>query len=302
MNAKNIVVAGSSNMDMVVKASRIPAPGETILSGDFFMNPGGKGANQAVAAARLGGNVVFISRLGDDMFGKQFAGLFKNESIDTSFLVFDPQQPSGVALITVDEAGENSIVVASGANAAMLSEDIDRAVEAISASGILLLQLEIPMEVVEHAAACANAKGVKVIVNPAPAAALSENLLRHIDILTPNETEASIISGIPVIDMESAEKAAQLICAHGVKNVIITLGAQGALVFENGKHTLVKAQAVIPVDTTAAGDVFNGALAVALNEGKDLLAAVRFGCDAAAISVTRLGAQSSIPFRKELAV
>lgn len=302
MNAKNIVVAGSSNMDMVVKASRIPAPGETILSGDFFMNPGGKGANQAVAAARLGGKVVFISRLGDDMFGKQFAGLFKNEGIDTSFLVFDPKQPSGVALITVDEAGENSIVVASGANAAMLSEDIDRAVEAISSSGILLLQLEIPMEVVEHAAAFATAKGVKVIVNPAPAALLSENLLRHIYILTPNETEASIISGIPVIDMESAEKAARLICDRGVKNVIITLGAQGALVYENGKYTLVKAQAVTPVDTTAAGDVFNGALAVALNEGKDLLAAVRFGCDAAAISVTRLGAQSSIPFRKELTV
>ena len=289
-------------MDMVVKADRIPAPGETILSGDFFMNPGGKGANQAVAAARLGGKVTFVSKLGDDMFGKQFAELFKDEGINTSFLLFDPQLPSGVALITVDKSGENSIVVASGANAAMLEEDTDPILHEITSRDIVLLQLETPMKVVEHVSAYGAAKNTKVILNPAPAAALSPELLQHLHILTPNETEASIISGIQVTDITSAEKAAQLITGRGVKNVIITLGAQGALVCEAGKCSMVNAVRVTPVDTTAAGDVFNGALAVALSEGKTLTEAVQFGCAAAAISVTRLGAQSSIPFRKELAV
>lgn len=289
-------------MDMVVKADRIPAPGETILSGDFFMNPGGKGANQAVAAARLGGKVTFVSKLGDDMFGKQFAELFKDEGINTSFLLFDPQLPSGVALITVDKSGENSIVVASGANAAMLEEDTDPILHEITSRDIILLQLETPMKVVEHVSAYGAAKNTKVILNPAPAAALSPELLQHLHILTPNETEASIISGIQVTDITSAEKAAQLITGRGVKNVIITLGAQGALVCEAGKCSMVNAVRVTPVDTTAAGDVFNGALAVALSEGKTLTEAVQFGCAAAAISVTRLGAQSSIPFRKELAV
>ena len=289
-------------MDMVVKADRIPAPGETILSGDFFMNPGGKGANQAVAAARLGGKVTFVSKLGDDMFGKQFAELFKDEGINTSFLLFDPQLPSGVALITVDKSGENSIVVASGANAAMLEEDTDPILHEITSRDIVLLQLETPMKVVEHVSAYGAAKNTKVILNPAPAAALSPELLQHLHILTPNETEASIISGIQVTDITSAEKAAQLITGRGVKNVIITLGAQGAMVCEAGKCSMVNAVRVTPVDTTAAGDVFNGALAVALSEGKTLTEAVQFGCAAAAISVTRLGAQSSIPFRKELAV
>ena len=289
-------------MDMVVKADRIPAPGETILSGDFFMNPGGKGANQAVAAARLGGKVTFVSKLGDDMFGKQFAELFKDEGINTSFLLFDPQLPSGVALITVDKSGENSIVVASGANAAMLEEDTDTILHEITSRDIILLQLETPMKVVEHVSAYGAAKNTKVILNPAPAAALSPELLQHLHILTPNETEASIISGIQVTDITSAEKAAKLITGRGVKNVIITLGALGALVCEAGKCSMVNAVRVTPVDTTAAGDVFNGALAVALSEGKTLTEAVQFGCAAAAISVTRLGAQSSIPFRKELEV
>lgn len=302
MNSGKIIVIGSSNMDMVVKADRIPAPGETILSGDFFMNPGGKGANQAVAAARLGGMVTFVSKLGDDMFGKQFAELFKDEGINTSFLLFDPKLPSGVALITVDKSGENSIVVASGANAAMLEEDTDTILDEITSTDIVLLQLETPMKVVEHVSAYAVSKNVKVILNPAPAAALSPELLRHLHILTPNETEASIISGIQVTDIASAEKAAKLILDRGVKNVIITLGAQGALVCEAGKCSIVNAVRVTPVDTTAAGDVFNGALAVALSEGKTLTEAVQFGCAAAAISVTRMGAQSSIPFRKELAL
>lgn len=300
MSIKKIIVAGSSNMDMVVKTAHIPVPGETVLSGSFFMNPGGKGANQAVAAARLGSEVVFISKLGNDVFGKQFSQLFSEEGIDTSFLVSDDTLPSGVALITVDQEGENSIVVASGANASLTIDDMKDALPAIAEAGTILMQLEIPMEVVEYIAAYATLQKVKVILNPAPAAPLSETLLSYIDILTPNETEAAMIAGIPVNNIEDAKKAAILICEKGVNTVIVTLGAKGALICEGSRCSIVEARKVQPVDSTAAGDVFNGALAVALSEGKDIQDAVRFACDAAAISVTRLGAQSSIPHRNEL--
>lgn len=287
-------------MDMVVKTDHIPVPGETVLSGSFFMNPGGKGANQAVAVARLGGEVIFVSKLGNDVFGKQFSQLFNDEGINTSFLLSDEDLPSGVALITVDKAGENSIVVASGANASLNTGDIAGALDAIASSGILLLQLEIPMSVVEYVVGYAASKGVKVILNPAPAAPLSPELLQKIDILTPNKTEASMIAGIPVTNMESAKKAAKLICSKGVKTVVVTMGPLGAVICESGKCSLVEARKVETVDTTAAGDVFNGAIAVALSEGKNMTEAVKFACDAAAISVTRLGAQSSIPYRNEL--
>lgn len=300
MKARKIIVVGSSNMDMVVKTDHIPVPGETVLSGSFFMNPGGKGANQAVAVARLGGEVTFVSKLGNDIFGKQFSQLFNDEGINTSFLLSDEDLPSGVALITVDEAGENSIVVASGANASLNTADIGGALDAIASSGIVLLQLEIPMAVVEYVVDLAASKGVKVILNPAPAAALSQNLLQKIDILTPNKTEASMIAGVPVTNMESAKKAAKLICNKGVKIVVVTMGPLGAVICEGGKCSLVEARKVETVDTTAAGDVFNGAIAVALSEGKGMTDAVKFACDAAAISVTRLGAQSSIPYRNEL--
>lgn len=298
MNHSKIVVVGSSNMDMVVRADRIPAPGETILSGSFFMNPGGKGANQAVAVARLGGDAVFVSRLGNDVFGRQFSQLFRDEGIDISFLLYDEDLPSGVALITVDKGGENSIVVASGANARLRAEDLAGVME--ESTGILLLQLEIPMAVVEHAVDYAAAKGIKVILNPAPAAALSAALLRKIDILTPNKTEASMIAGMPVTDMDGAGQAAKVICDKGVGTVVVTMGALGALICAGGECSVVETRKVEAVDTTAAGDVFNGAMAVALSEGKSMTEAVRFACDAAAISVTRLGAQTSIPYRKEL--
>ncbi len=300
MKPGKIVVVGSSNMDMVVKTNHIPVPGETVLSGSFFMNPGGKGANQAVAAARLGAEVVFISKLGNDVFGKQFAQLFSEENIDTNYLVSDENLPSGVALITVDKEGENSIVVASGANANLTVEDIQESLPIIANATTVLMQLEIPMEVVEYVAAYAFSKNIKVILNPAPAAPLSESLLNCIHILTPNETEAGMIAGIPVGDIEEAQRAALLICQKGVKKVIVTLGSKGALICEGNECTLVEAKKVTPVDTTAAGDVFNGALTVALSEAKDTETAVRFACDAAAISVTRMGAQSSIPYRNEL--
>jgi ribokinase len=302
MPSRKIIVVGSSNMDMVVKTSHIPVPGETVLSGAFFMNPGGKGANQAVAAARLGAEVIFISRLGNDVFGKQLSQLFSNEGIDTTYLVSDETLPSGVALITVDEQGENSIVVASGANAGLSVNDLEAVLPLIDDAAIVLLQLEIPMDVVHFVAAYAAAKNVRVILNPAPAAPLSSALLKQIDILTPNKTEASMIAGMPVNTIEDAKRAASLICTKGVKNVIVTMGSYGAVICEGSEYEVVEAPKVEPVDTTAAGDVFNGALSVALSEGKTLAAAVRFACNAAAISVTRLGAQSSIPYRKELIV
>ncbi len=300
MKNKKIVVVGSSNMDMVVKTDHIPVPGETVLSGSFFMNPGGKGANQAVAVARLGGDVSFISKMGNDVFGKQFSQLFSDEGIDTRYILSDEDLPSGVALITVDEAGENSIVVASGANANLLSSDLDGALSQIAAAGILLVQLEIPMDTVNYVVKYASRKGVKVILNPAPANILSPELLKCVYILTPNKTEAAMIAGIEVTDMESAKRAAQIICSKGAKNVAITMGPLGALICKSGECSVVKARKVETVDTTAAGDVFNGALAVAVSEGKDLEDAADFACEAAAISVTRLGAQSSIPYRTEL--
>jgi ribokinase len=300
MDAKKIVVVGSTNMDMVVKTSHIPTHGETVLGGAFFMNPGGKGANQAVTVARLGGNVLFVSKLGNDVFGKQAAQLFAAEGINTSCVLSDEAFPSGVALITVDAAGENSIVVAAGANANLLPADIEGALNEISNAGIILLQLEIPLATVRYVVEYASSKGIKVILNPAPAAVLPSGLLSHIDIITPNVTEASVIAGIKVSDIETAKQAAARIQGMGAGNVVITMGPAGALVLEGAVFTHVPAPKVQPVDTTAAGDTFNGALAVALSEHKSLPDSVRFACEAAALSVTRLGAQSSIPYRHEL--
>lgn len=300
MERKNIIVVGSTNMDMVVKTTHIPAHGETVLGGSFFMNPGGKGANQAVAVARLGGNAIFVSKVGNDVFGKQSFQLFEEEGINTKFIISDGELPSGVALITVDDNGENSIVVAPGANASLWPEDIETAISESDNAGVILLQLEIPIHTVQHAVKQASANGITVILNPAPAAVLSQELLSHIDIITPNSTEASNLSGISVTDMDTAKKAAHKIKELGVKNVVITMGVLGALVLENDSFTIVPAKKVQAIDTTAAGDVFNGALAVALSEGKDLVNAVSFACEAAAISVTKLGAQSSIPYRNEV--
>ena len=300
MKSKKIIVVGSTNMDMVVKTDHIPAPGETVLSGAFFMNPGGKGANQAVAVSRLGGEVVFITKLGNDIFGKQFSQLFKEEGINTSYLISDENLPSGVALITVDKAGENSIVVASGANAQLNPEDIKHALAEIGDASFLLLQLEIPMHTVEYVIDYAYRHNIRVILNPAPANSLSADILSKVDILTPNKMEASDISGITVSSTDTAYEAARIICAKGVQKVVVTMGAMGAAVCEAGNCYSVPSAVVKAVDSTGAGDVFNGALAVALSEDKDLKEAVKFACEAAAISVTRMGAQSSIPNRNEV--
>jgi ribokinase len=295
-----ILVIGSSNTDMVIKTNKLPSPGETILGGTFLMNPGGKGANQAVAAARLGGKVTFITKRGNDLFGNQAIGLLMREGIETKYVVKDPVLPSGVALITVDATGENSIVVAPGSNGNLKEEDVPPSIFESKKYEILMLQLEIPMATVEYSARKATENGMKVILNPAPAASLSDELLRNTWLLTPNETEAGMISGTVITDIPSAERASVIIQERGVKNVIITLGETGAYVKSENYWGLIPGIKVDAIDTTAAGDVFNGALAVALSEGKDLYEAVLFANKAASISVTRMGAQASVPFRSEL--
>jgi ribokinase len=298
---KEILVIGSSNTDMVIKTEKLPAPGETILGGKFLLTPGGKGANQAVAATRLGGKVTFVMKRGNDLFGNQTVGLMMREGIDTEYVIKDNDLPSGVALIIVDSKGENSIVVASGANSNLMPEDIPVELFNCKRYGILLLQLEIPISTVEYCAKEASKCGMKVILNPAPAQPLSDELLKCVDLVTPNENEAEALSGIAINDQRSAEQAAKIIQSRGVKNVIITLGHRGAYVLSPLFTGLVPGIKVDAVDTTGAGDVFNGALAVGLLEkGMDAKMAVDFANKAAAKSVMKMGAQASAPFRNEL--
>ena len=300
MQAKKIVVIGSCNTDMVIKADRLPIPGETVIGGTFLMNPGGKGANQAVAAARMGGKVSFISKTGNDVFGRQSVELYNSEGINTEHIFSDPKNPSGVALITVDANGENCIVVASGANASLSPADIESSKSEIESADLVLMQLEIPIETVEYAAEMAHTKGIPVILNPAPARALSEKLLKRLYMITPNKTEAEILSGIKVSDWDRARKAADVISSKGVNIVVITLGSLGAFIKENNNYHKVEATRVNAVDTTAAGDCFSGSLCVGLSEGMSIVDAVKMAARASALTVTRMGAQSSIPFRKEL--
>ncbi len=300
---KNIVVIGSSNTDRVVKTSHLPAGGETVLGGDFFMNAGGKGANQAVAAARYGNRVLFVAKTGDDLFGKQVLKSLKEDNIVTDYVFVDADHPSGVALITIDKDAENCIVVASGANMYLSPADIDIASEEIRKADVLLMQLESPIETVAYAAKMAAEAGVPVILNPAPAPAepLSEELLKNLYLITPNRSEASRISGIEVKDMESAYRAAKAILNMGPKNVIITLGSEGSLLDDGSMPMRVEALKVEAVDTTAAGDTYNGVLASVIAEGRSLIEAIREANVAAAISVTRMGAQPAAPTRAEIA-
>lgn len=295
-----IIVIGSSNTDLAIKTIRIPEPGETVMGGTFMMTAGGKGANQAVAVARLGGDVAFVTKVGDDMFGDESRARYVKEGLPEKFLLVEKGTPSGVALITVDAKGENCIVVAPGANNALTCADVDAVRDEIAAADYLLLQLEIPMEVVEHAAEVAVANGTKVILNPAPAAELSKTLIESLYLITPNRTECQLLSGVAIANEADSEAAAGKLMEMGVKNVIVTLGSKGSLVRTAEGCTVVEACRVESVDTTAAGDVFNGALCVALSEGKDLVEAARFASRASAISVTRMGAQSSVPYRAEL--
>jgi ribokinase len=290
----SIVVIGSSNTDMMIKADHLPAAGETLIGGTFFTNPGGKGTNHAVAAARLGGNVCLIAKTGNDVFGRQAIQNFKKEKIDTAYMLSDPEHASGVALITVDQNGENCIVVASGANTALVPEDLENAKQAVKEAALMVLQLEIPLHTVEYTAAVAAGAGVKVLLNPAPACSFPQSLFQHISIITPNETEATMLTGMEVVDLPSAQLAAEKIHGWGVETVIITLGSRGALILHKGNVTH------LPSLEVTAVDVFNGALAVGLSEGLSVAAATAFAYKAAAISVTRLGALQSAPHRSEV--
>ncbi|HPD48135.1 MAG TPA: ribokinase [Anaerohalosphaeraceae bacterium] len=294
---RRIVVIGSSNTDMIIKIDHIPRPGETVIGGTFSTAAGGKGANQAVAAARAGGRVTFIARVGDDMFGRQALDGFRADGIDVSHVIIDPDAPSGVASIFVDAKGQNSIAVAGGANANLSPDDIHNAADVIAAADILVMQLETPVETVRAAAQIARDNAVTVILNPAPAQPLDKDLLKCISILTPNESEAELLTGIPVDSPQAAQKAADALRAQGVNVVIVTMGENGALLSTQNASAFVPAFKVDAVDATAAGDVFNGALAVAVAEGAPLPRAVRFASAAAALSVTKLGAQPSAPTR-----
>jgi len=298
--SNRIVVVGSSNTDMIVKLPHLPKPGETVSGGAFSTAAGGKGANQAVAAARAGADVGLVARVGDDSFGEQAIAGFVGDGIDVRHVTRHPAAPSGVALIFVDDAGENCIAVAPGANAELTPEDVEAAEELITGADGVVMQLETPIEAIERAAALAREHGVRVILNPAPARPLSDEILRNVSILTPNESEAELLTGIQVEDDAGAEAAARALVARGVGTVILTLGSRGAFVFESESGELVPSFEVQAVDTTAAGDVFNGSLAVGLAEGMPLAKAVRFANAAAALSVTRLGAQPSAPTRPEI--
>ncbi|MBF8294575.1 MAG: ribokinase [Bacteroidetes bacterium] len=295
-----IVVVGSSNTDLVVKLPRLPQPGETIIGGTFSMASGGKGGNQAVAAARAGGDVTFIARVGDDHFGRQAIEGYKNDRVDVKSIGVSPGASSGIALIFVDEFGENCIGVASGANNEFSPSDLERASDTLTSADILLLQFEIPLPTVEAAIQTASEAGVRVILNPAPARNLDPELYKLLSVITPNEIETEILTGIHVSDDASIAYAAASLLDRGVSAVIITLGARGAFLAEAGKSEFIPAFKVIPVDTTAAGDVFSGALAVSLGENSSVSDAVRFASAAAALSVTRPGAQPSAPRRDEI--
>lgn len=300
--SRKIVVIGSSNTDMVIRCQRMPRPGETVLGGEFMMNQGGKGANQAVAAAKLGGDVTFVAKIGNDIFGNQTIDSLRHAGVDTSKITASPQLPSGVALINVDAKGENSISVASGANADLSPADIDNAAGTIAGAAVVLMQLETPIETIIHAAETAKRNGVTVVLNPAPAPSspLPDELLRNIDIIIPNKTEAEIITGVTLDAPGSELLALKSLESKGIGTVIFTLGSRGAVLCHQGECEEVPAVKVKAVDTTAAGDTFCGAFCVALTEGKTIREAIAFGNRAAAISVTRPGAQQSTPLRSEL--
>ena len=295
-----VTVAGSLNMDLVVRTPRIPRPGETIIGGEFRTVPGGKGANQAVAAARLGAQAAMVGRVGGDAFGGLLLENLAAAGVDHTFVTQDPQAATGVALIEVDDAGQNSIVVVSGANKRLSPADVEAAAAAIGAADVLLLQLESPLETVTRAAQVARAQGVTVILNPAPARPVPAGLLGLVDVLIPNESETALLTGLPVGDQEQAQAAAAALRRMGVATVILTLGERGALLAYEGGAELFPAFDVTPVDTTAAGDAFVGGLAVALAEGWPLQEAVRWGNAAGALATTVLGAQPSLPTRQAL--
>jgi ribokinase len=295
MKKPKITVIGSSNTDLVATVPKLPAPGETIMGIEFIVASGGKGANQAVAIARVGGDVTFVAKLGMDDNGEQALKNFKKDGIDT-----DNNVPSGVALIFVDKNGENMLVPVPGANGRLLPADIEKARTAIENADMLVLQLEVPLESVEYAVIIAHEKGVPIVLNPAPGRKLEPRLIEKVSYITPNETEAETLTGIKVIDDSSAKKAGTELLKLGAKTAIITMGKRGAMLVDSSSSELIPAFVVDAVDATAAGDAFTGGLAYAIACGKSVREAIQFGNAVAAITVTRMGAQPSMPTKDEL--
>jgi ribokinase len=300
MTDHGVLVVGSANMDLVVMAQRFPQAGETVFGGHFGMFPGGKGANQAVACAKLGGRTYFIGKMGKDVFRDKLLASMRQDGVRSNYILYHPTEATGIALITVDGRGQNAIVVVSGSNMKLLPSDLDHQKTIFTRIRVVLLQLEIPLPTVTRAVELAHQSGATVILNPAPARKLSRSLLKWVDYLTPNETEAELLTGLPVHSFRSAERAAARLLRAGVQNVIVTLGKRGCVLVNPEKTELFPAVRVKPLDTTAAGDAFNGALAYSLARGTPLLDAIPFANAVAAFSVTRLGAQSSMPTMKEL--
>jgi ribokinase len=300
--AKKILVLGSFVADVAFRAARLPAWGETLMGSGFALGPGGKGSNQAVAAARAGAQVQMLSRLGDDAFGRLARDTWAADGIDAT-LVENCATPTGSAVILIDEAkGENAIIVVPGACFTLAPKDVEAAAQAIRAAGVLLTQLELPLDTVECGLRVAREAGVLTLLNPAPAQALSDSMLGLVDFLIPNESEAALLTGLPVENKAQAEAAARVLLGRGARCVIVTLGAQGALVCAEGADAeLVGAFHAGPVlETTGAGDAFCGGFAAALSEGRTVLEAARFGCATAGISVTRAGTAPSMPRREEI--
>ncbi len=294
----NIVVVGSLNMDLVVRAPHLPIPGETVLGSDFQTIPGGKGANQAVGATRLGANVTMIGCVGNDDFGQALRSNLKKEGIDTTHILTIPDSPTGIAAITLDKDGQNCIVVASGANIKLTPEDVENAFSQIKEMDVVVLQLESPLDAVEAATRLGHERDAKIILNPAPARQLNDSLLALVDVLVPNESETSLLTNLPVDTPSQAESAAQSLFDKGVGSVILTLGSRGALVLDgNSSATQLSPHQVDVVDTTAAGDAFVAGLSVGLGEGMSLAEAAKLGNAAGALAITKLGAQPAMPLR-----
>ncbi|MDN3617553.1 ribokinase [Vibrio gallaecicus] len=294
-----LIVLGSVNADHVLQVPSFPRPGETLVGGNYQVIPGGKGANQAVAAARLKADIGFISCVGDDAFGINIRNAFAQDGINTDGVIIADKTPTGIAMIQVSASGENSICLSAEANDKLTCEQIEPHLQKIRDAKYLLTQLETPIEGIEYAAKAAKENRTNVVLNPAPARPLSDELLACIDVITPNETEAEVLTGITVTDDQSAQKASEALHLKGIEIVMITLGAKGVWLSQNGRGELIPGFRVEATDTTAAGDTFNGAFVTGLLENMPIEQAIKFAHAAAAISVTRFGAQTSIPSREE---
>ena len=296
---KNICVIGSLNMDLVVNVDTMPKPGQTLLGGNFKEVPGGKGANQAVAMARLGGKVSMIGKVGNDSFGKTLINALNNDNVNTNH-IHTANCSTGVAFITVDKNAQNAIVVAPGANFELSKDDIDKNIDCIKNSDIVVIQLETPLETVKYALQIAKDLNKYTILNPAPAIKLNDDIIKNVDLLTPNETELEIISEMKIESKDDINKAAKKMIEKGIKELIVTLGSKGSLYINEEKSFFKSAYKVEAVDTTAAGDSFTGALAVALSNNKNISESMDFASKVGALSVMKEGAQSSLPTLKDV--